>query len=80
MKEIIIRSDNEDAIQKLAELVKLFDFEVVNVQPVSLASMSPKLPINYAKKPDFMALAGIWAGRKITLEEIREKAWGSRVG
>ena len=77
MKEIIIRSDNEDAIQKLAELVKLFDFEVVNAPPpVSLSSDQKKLPIDYARNPNFRALAGIWEGRKITLEEIRQKAWG----
>ncbi len=44
------------------------------------------LPITFAKKPDVLALAGVWKNKKIKLdqietlqEEIRQKAWGNRL-
>jgi hypothetical protein len=38
-----------------------------------------QLPIRFAKKPDANALSGIWKDNPITLEELREKAWGNRL-
>jgi hypothetical protein len=38
------------------------------------------LPITYASlKADVTALAGIWKGKDITLEDIPKKAWGNRL-
>jgi hypothetical protein len=37
------------------------------------------LPITYAEKADVMALAGIWKGREVTIEELRKNAWGNRL-
>lgn len=31
------------------------------------------------READFFALAGIWAGRKISAESVRRKAWPSRL-
>ncbi|GAB4498167.1 MAG: hypothetical protein OHK0019_33060 [Saprospiraceae bacterium] len=81
MTEITIRSSNAAALKKLAELVKLFDFEVV-VKNDSAAetTQDENLPITpAAKNADVLALAGIWKGRKITQQDLREKAWGGRL-
>jgi hypothetical protein len=71
MKEIIVRTANEAALQKLAELLRMFGFEVVQVAHPSA--------LKEADQPDFMALAGIWKGRDITPESLRKQAWGDRV-
>lgn len=41
-------------------------------------SQSP-IPITFSKKPDFMALSGIWKDKNITLEQLRKDAWGDRL-
>jgi hypothetical protein len=81
MTEITIRSSNAAALKKLAELVKLFDFEVIIKNDVNAhVSQSEELPITPSvKDADVLALAGIWKGRKINQQELREKAWGGRL-
>jgi hypothetical protein len=37
------------------------------------------LPITYAEEPNFMALAGIWENQDITIEQLRQDAWGGRL-
>ena len=37
-----------------------------------------KLPITLAKKPNVLALAGIWKDRNISFKELRKLAWGNR--
>jgi hypothetical protein len=92
MSEIIIRSTNAEALKKLAELVRFFGLEVVVVKESGVktdTAASPvlqSLPITRAKKPDVLALAGIWKNKKINLdqiesiqEELRQKTWGNRL-
>jgi len=81
MTEITIRSSNTAALKKLAELVKLFDFEVVvKNETIEDATLDEALPITPATKDaDVLALAGIWEGRKVTQQELRETAWGGRL-
>jgi hypothetical protein len=38
-----------------------------------------QLPITFAENPDFMAAAGIWVGKDITIEQLRQDAWGGRM-
>jgi hypothetical protein len=45
----------------------------------ALENIKRGLPIIFAKKPDFMVLAGIWKNKNITLEELRKMAWGGRL-
>lgn len=88
MSEMVIRSTNIEALQKLAELVRLFGLEVVITKdnsPVADTKQWPHLPIQFAAKPDVLALAGIWKNRKIDLqqivslqEQLRQSAWGGR--
>ena len=42
------------------------------------ANIKNELPISFAEKPDFMALAGIWKDKNITLAQLRKEAWGDR--
>ena len=37
-----------------------------------------ELPIIFAEKPNFMALAGIWKDKNFTLAQLRKEAWDDR--
>lgn len=76
MPEVIIKYKSAKALKALQDLSKMFD--MVIEKPVN-NSPSIDLPITFAKHPDVTALAGIWEGRKITLDELRKEAWGDRV-
>lgn len=77
MKEIIIRSSNLVALQKLEELLSLFDFEIERREIP--AEKEVALPVSYSEKPNILALAGIWKDQDISLESIRKEAWGDRI-
>lgn len=77
MKEIIIRSSNLIALQKLEELLSLFDFEIERRETPDEKKIL--LPVNYSSRPNVTALAGIWKGQDISLESIRKEAWGNRL-
>jgi hypothetical protein len=81
MQEIIIRTNNPLALQKLKDFLLLFDFEVIYKNELENREIEAKnLPVTWAKEPDFMSLAGIWKNKPpITQEELREKAWGNRL-
>lgn len=81
MTEITVRSSNEAALKKLAELIQMFDFEVIVKKNAAPAfAQEETLPVTPAvKNADVLALAGIWKGRKITQQELREKSWGGRI-
>ena len=76
MPQLTIRSDNEAALRKLQEFLRLFDFEVVEE---TIESNTPEMPVQYAAKPDFRALAGIWQGRQVDQKALRKDAWGDRL-
>lgn len=78
MTEITIRSNNNIAIQKLIDFLQLFDFQIIKKREIQVDDEDEDLPITYAEEPDVLALAGIWKGRNITQEELRQKAWGDR--
>jgi hypothetical protein len=79
MTEITIRSNNNIAIQKLIDFLQLFDFQIIKKREIITDDDDDEeLPITYAEEPDVLALAGIWEGRNITQEELRQKAWGDR--
>jgi hypothetical protein len=44
-----------------------------------IKSLNHSLPITFAKHPNVTALAGVWEGREITIEELRKEAWGDRI-
>jgi len=79
MPEIIIKYKDAKALKALKDLAKAFDIDIIDPARRNSASI-PKdytaLPIEFAKNPDIKALAGIWEGRDITLEQLRKESWG----
>jgi len=81
MPEITIKYKNAKALEALKDLAKYFDFVLEkqkSKKAISSSRNSSSLPIVFAENPDVTALAGIWKGRDISLEELRKKVWGSR--
>jgi len=76
MPEVTIKYKGAKALKALQDLTKMFDMVIES--PVN-NNRSADLPITFSKNPDVKALAGIWQGRDITLEELRKEAWGDRI-
>jgi hypothetical protein len=73
MEQIIIRIRDQKKAQTLIDFLKSLDFvETINEREFSETSESS------ADEKDFFALAGLWAGRDISLKTIREQAWPYR--
>ena len=82
MPEIIVKYKSAKALKAIQELAKAFDLVIEN-RIVRDTTKHPgdhsALPITFSKNPDIKALAGIWEGRDITLEQLRKEAWGNRI-
>jgi len=81
MPEIIVKYKNAKALNALRDFAKYFDFVLEKPKSKKTVNNSSKaaLPVTFAGNPDVTALAGIWKGRDISLNELREKAWGERL-
>jgi hypothetical protein len=81
MPEVTVKYKNTKALNALKNLAKLFDLEIEKPAHKNLSKNEPSvnLPITFAKKPDITALAGIWEGRDITIDDLRKDAWGDRL-
>jgi hypothetical protein len=82
MPELTVKYKSAKALKALQDLAKTFD--IVIETPEKNGSSHEKeratnLPITFAKHPDLKALAGIWEGRDVTLEQLRKEAWGDRL-
>ena len=82
MPEVIIKYKSSKTLDALKDFAKYFDF--VLEKPKSKKATNnldnaDALPIVFAKKPDVTALAGIWKGKDISLNDLRIKAWGGRL-
>jgi len=77
MPEVIIKYKNLKSLKALQDLAKAFDMVIKT--PTTKEKDKDALPIRFAKKPNANALSGIWKDSPITLEELREKAWGTRL-
>jgi len=79
MPEIIVKYKSAKALRAIKKLATAFDI-VIEDQIVKNAPNLPDdysaLAIVFSKNPDVTALAGIWEGRDITLEQLRKEAWG----
>ena len=63
----------------LLELLRHIDFvETAEAEPVA-ASTPTAVAEEAPAVSAFHALAGIWAGRDITAEQLRQQAWGGRM-
>jgi hypothetical protein len=82
MPEIVVKYKNAKALKAIQDLAKAFDL-IIEGPTAKNAPNQPDdysaLPITFSKNPDVTALAGIWEGRDITLEELRKDAWGDRI-
>lgn len=80
MRTIKIEVEKNANAAFFVELLKQFDYFISEEELLSFKKKKKytkkDLPVVWAKKDaDIMKLAGIWKGRKITLEQIRKKAW-----
>jgi len=72
MEKISVYVKDKEKAQMLSELLMALDFvEAVNTASEEVETAStPEGEVS-----DFFALAGLWAGRDITLNSIRQQAW-----
>jgi hypothetical protein len=75
MEQITIQVKNKRKAQALINFLKAMDI-IEDVTASDLSTLKPKAKIN---DKEFFALAGLWAGRDVTLDSIRQKAWPTRV-
>lgn len=75
MEQITIQVKNKQKAQALINFLKAMDI-IEDVTAGDLSTLKPKAKIN---DKEFFALAGLWAGRDVTLDSIRQKAWPTRV-
>ncbi|MGC1374617.1 MAG: hypothetical protein WA821_00220 [Anaerolineales bacterium] len=75
MEQIIIQVKNKRKARALFNFLASLDF----VEAVSSADLPKVESSEQTRTEDFFALAGLWAGRDVTLETIREKAWPQRL-
>ncbi|MBK8984609.1 MAG: hypothetical protein IPM39_00775 [Chloroflexi bacterium] len=68
MEQIIIQVKDKEKAQLLSELLRSLDF-------VSLVTTDFQENDSGKTEADFFALAGIWQGRNIDLDTIRQQAW-----
>jgi len=74
MEQITIQVKNKKKAQALIDFLKALDFiEEVTTKETALQARGK------ISDKDFFALAGLWAGRDVTLDSIRQKAWPTRL-
>lgn len=80
MPQITIQYSSPKTLKILTDLATYFNFKIIpqSVPEQPTDEQRSALPIDFASSPDFTALAGIWKDKEITLEDLREKAWGDR--
>jgi hypothetical protein len=71
MEQIVIQVKDKQKAQVLMDFLRALDF----VETIASADQ----PVKRGKKPqkemNFFSLAGLWAGRDISQEALRRKAW-----
>jgi len=75
MEQITIQVKSKQKAQALLNFLKTLDY----IENVSASRVSIFQPKDKANEEDFFDLAGLWAGRDVTLDSIRQKAWPSRL-
>ena len=77
---IALKYKTAKALSALKDFAKYFDFVLEKSKKAAgNAAKTDALPITFAENPDVTALAGIWKGKNISLNELRKKAWGERL-
>lgn len=76
MEQITIRVKDKKKAQTLLDFLKSLDFiESVSKKDLSVEKSSHE---SGSGEKDFFSLAGLWAGRDISIQTIREQAWPYR--
>lgn len=74
MEQITLQVRDKNKARALLDFLKTLDFvETVAGDDLPAVDSAPE-----TRQADFFALAGLWAGRDISLEAIRQKAWPER--
>ena len=74
MEQITIQVKSKQKARALINFLKALDF----IEEVS-AKESIVQPKGKSNENEFFALAGLWTGRNVTLDSIRQKAWPTRI-
>lgn len=75
MEQIVIQVKDKSKARALINFLKSLEF----VENISSKDLPVTRMETATKDAEFFALAGLWAGRDISLESIRQKAWPGRV-
>lgn len=76
MTKKTINIKNNEALEALKSLESIDFIEFVdNDKTIYLKRLKPK---NQSKEDMLLDLTGIWKGRDITIQQLREKAWPQR--
>jgi hypothetical protein len=76
MEQIIIRIKDKQKARRLVDLLKVLDFiDFIEATETALNQEETNLK---KEEDDFFALAGLWQGRDISQEMIRQQAWPTR--
>jgi hypothetical protein len=73
MERIIVQVKNKAKAKMLSEFLAALDF-VSSVETGAVGEVEADSGTR-EESLDFFALAGLWAGRDVSLESIRRKAW-----
>ena len=73
--ELIIKIDNTSDFTILHLLLRRLGISFTEKSKNTEAH----LPITLAEEPDFMAAAGIWKDKDVSIEQLRQAAWGDRM-
>ena len=72
MEKILVYVKDKEKAQLLSELLMALDF----VESVNTDSVETEATLaTQGELADFFALAGLWEGREINLNSIRQRAW-----
>ncbi len=71
MEQIVIQVKDGSKTEWLIELLRSLDF----VQSVTFAAEEEEPTLSPTDKDDFFEIAGIWEGRDVEIETLRQQAW-----
>ncbi len=75
MEQIYIRVRDHKKADALRRFLKTLDY----IESVSSSVLPETSQKSKAEDADFFALSGLWSGRDITVESLRERAWPGRI-
>ncbi len=74
MEQITLKIKDKKKAQLLLDFLKSLDF----IESISEKESSVEKASASSEEEEFFSMAGLWTGRDITLQSIREQAWPYR--